>query len=364
MNSPRRVDVLVIGLGPAGASAALAAAEAGLEVLAVERRAVIGLPVQCAEYIPLTIAHHAQREGIRRQAVASMKSWLQHSEPVHTQVPGLMIDRGRFDQSLAAAAQQAGAELWTATRLLALSSQRNEASLSDGNRQQAVAYDYLVAADGPRSRVARELGLAALETIYSYQISVPLLQAMQETEVWHDARFPGGYAWLFPRGEEANLGVAGFATEAGRLKTGLQALHGQLMAAGRLGARVLRCTGGAIPVGGVREPLVVGRHLFVGDAAGLCHPITGAGIATAVDSGFAAGEAIAAHRLSGEQEALLEYGGEITERYGASLAHAADRRRWLWAQWRAGRYQGRDTPRRGWIACDEYFDKGNYVGGR
>ena len=50
------VDVLVIGLGPAGSAAAIAAASAGLSVLAIERKQQIGVPVQCAEYIPLPIA--------------------------------------------------------------------------------------------------------------------------------------------------------------------------------------------------------------------------------------------------------------------------------------------------------------------
>jgi digeranylgeranylglycerophospholipid reductase len=50
-----RVDVLVLGLGPAGARAAAAAARAGARVLAVDRKASAGLPVQCAEFVPALI---------------------------------------------------------------------------------------------------------------------------------------------------------------------------------------------------------------------------------------------------------------------------------------------------------------------
>jgi len=357
MNAPRRVDVLVIGLGPAGASAARVAAEHGLKVVAVERRPQIGLPIQCAEYIPLTIARHANRQGIRQQSVKRMVSWLEPSQAIMTEVPGLMIDRGRFDQALAAAAAQAGAEIYTGTRLLALQARRGRARLGRGTRRESLEYDYLVAADGPRSTVARQLGMAPLESIYGYQISVPLRQAMQDTEVWLDARFPGGYAWLFPRGEEANLGAAGYGGEARSLRTGLHALHRQLVEEGRLGGCVLRRTGGPIPVAGLRESLLLGRHLFVGDAAGLCHPVTGAGIASAVDSGIAAGEAIAAHRLSGDPLALEEYQLEMVERYGPSLGHAADRRRELQAHWQAGHHYDEDKLRRSWIACRDYFDR-------
>jgi geranylgeranyl reductase family protein len=360
MNATHHAELLVVGLGPAGASAARVAAELGVQVLAVERREVIGLPVQCAEYIPLTIARHARGSGIRQQAVGSMKSWLDRSESVQTEVPGLMIDRGRFDQSLAEAAQRAGAELATATRLLGLDPENRRATLSRRGREYRVSYDYLVAADGPRSRVARALGLPGLEAIYGYQYRLPLLRPMPHTEVWHDGRFPGGYAWLFPRGGEVNLGVGGDGDQVARLRSGLEALRGELVRAGRVGERVLSATGGPIPVAGLRAPLVVGRHLFVGDAAGFCHPITGAGIASAVDSGCAAGEAIARHRLAGEEQALQEYQTEMRERYGASLRHAVERRRWLREQWQAGRYDT-NTLRRGWIACPEYFERSAQV---
>jgi len=48
-------DVLIAGLGPAGGAAALAAAQGGLSVAVVERRQEIGIPVQCAEWIPLQL---------------------------------------------------------------------------------------------------------------------------------------------------------------------------------------------------------------------------------------------------------------------------------------------------------------------
>ena len=57
------VDVLVIGLGPAGGAAATAAARAGLSVLAVDRRKEVGVPVQCAEFIPLPMGRYAQADG-------------------------------------------------------------------------------------------------------------------------------------------------------------------------------------------------------------------------------------------------------------------------------------------------------------
>ena len=52
-------DVLVVGLGPAGGAAAAAAAKLGLRVVGVEKKRVVGVPVQCAEFIPLPLGRHA-----------------------------------------------------------------------------------------------------------------------------------------------------------------------------------------------------------------------------------------------------------------------------------------------------------------
>lgn len=76
MESRQQVNVLIVGLGPAGGAAALAAAQAGLRVAAVERKKEIGVPVQCAEFIPLPLARHAQAEGVLQQRIQGMVSHL------------------------------------------------------------------------------------------------------------------------------------------------------------------------------------------------------------------------------------------------------------------------------------------------
>ncbi|MEJ5211656.1 MAG: hypothetical protein WHV61_09535, partial [Burkholderiales bacterium] len=116
---------------------------------------------------------------------------------------------------------------------------------------------------------------------------------------------------------------------------------------------ILRRTGGAIPVGGLRARLAVGRVLFAGDAAGLTHPVTGAGIAAAVISGERAGAA-AADWLAGRTRALEDYEAELRDTFGVSLARAVTRRRGLWQAARRGDAEFR----RGWTAFPEYFRDG------
>lgn len=352
------VDVLVVGLGPGGGSAARIAAEGGARVLAVDRRAVVGEPVQCAEFIPLPMGRHARDASVYCQPITGMTTYLPSGMGHDSDFPGIMIHRGAFDRAIARRAEQAGAGLWTGATLVGLDPAARLARIRRGKETHCITYRVLVAADGPHSPVAAHLGLPALATVQTRQYTVPLLKAHQETDIWLSGDYPGGYAWLFPKGKEANLGLGIDKRLAPDLKVPLDALHRTLVREGRVGPEILRRTGGAIPVGGMREALVHGTVLFVGDAAGLTHPITGGGIAPAVISGERAGAAALAC-LRGEDSALTDYEEEIRDLYQPGLDRAVIRRRELIAAWQASALDQDAPHRRGWIAFPEYLQAAN-----
>jgi digeranylgeranylglycerophospholipid reductase len=347
-------DVLVVGLGPGGAAAAATAARAGLAVVAIDRRAEIGVPVQCAEFIPLPLSRHAQRAGVLIQRILGMTSTLPSGTREQTDFPGLMIDRAAFDRALADAACVAGATLRRATTFAGLEPDAAIARLRNDGGAHRVRFRALIAADGPRSRVAAALGVPGLETVETRQYSVPLLAPSSVTDVWLAPEYPGGYAWLFPKGATANLGLGMDARLERDLKGPLDRLHGALVAGGRLGPEILRRTGGPIPVGGMRSSLVERNVAFVGDAAGLTHPITGAGIAAAVISGESAGQA-AARYCAGDPGAWRAYEEEMRDQFEASLERAVARRRWLIDSWKHRAARADRVQRRGWIAFPDYF---------
>ncbi len=354
MSARLSADLLVVGLGPAGASAALAAARGGLRVVAVDRRREAGLPVQCAEFVPGPLLGHVTGlPAAIRQPISAMHTMLAGEPPHVTEdFRGQMIDRAQFDQALVAAAQAAGATLLFGACVKALTD--DGLLLQDGRWLDAPV---LIGADGPRSIIGRAMGSCNDALVETRQISVALHSAHAATDIFLSPAYRGGYAWLFPKGEIAHIGLGVEPALRHRLKPLLEALHADLVAAGRVGAEVLQLTGGAIPVGGLLRcvGMVPGRNvLLAGDAAGLTNPVTGAGIAAAVQSGRMAGEA-AVQLAGGRLEAAQEYAAELDDIFGVSLARAVQRRRELLAQSSDERFPLRRDWRRGWIAYPEYW---------
>ena len=352
-SSQHKVDVLVVGLGPGGGSAAWQAARAGLRVLGIDKKRQVGLPVQCAEFIPLPLGRYADRP-VRVQNITGMKSYLPSGSVAQTDFPGLMIDRQAFDAAFAAKARAAGAELLINTRLRSLYIDEQVALLETPAGSSEVHYELLIAADGPHSPCARLLGWPEQPTVNTRQYTVPLKRAYSDTDIWLSDAYPGGYAWLFPKGKVANIGLGADKNFTHDLKQPLDELHRQLHEQGLVGEEILARTGGAIPVGGLRERLSEKRIVFVGDAAGLTHPITGAGISAAVISGERAGQA-AVDLLAGDQDALADYEEDIRDQFEQTLQRAVARRQWLRQHWRTPRAQQDEIQRRGWIAFEEYF---------
>ena len=344
------VDVLVLGLGPAGASAAAQAARLGRTVMAIERKQVAGKPVQCAEFVPAMISVDvADLAASVQQRIASMTTFVERDAPdIQANFSGHMLDRAAFDASLVEQAVLAGAQC-----ALGVSARRilpeGVVSLSDG---RAIAPRIIIGADGPCSVVGRAIGQINTALVETRQITVPLNNAHEATDIFLSADIPGGYGWLFPKGNVANLGAGVDPANKHQLKAIVARLHESLTRSGQVGAAILSLTGGLIPVGGMLQPwgtFAKTLVLLAGDAAGLTNPVTGAGISAAVYSGRLAGQAASA-TLAGNTSAHLDYQEELENVFGAALARAKRRREAL-----AAKRPDRDALRRGWIAYPQYW---------
>jgi geranylgeranyl reductase family protein len=351
----KTADVLVVGLGPAGSRAAAAAAAAGLDVVAIERRKLAGAPVQCAEFVPAMIEREISGlAAVTAQPVRRMLTFTEDEPPEETpDFAGRMIDRAGFDRMLAEQAVARGAACVYGTSL-----RRIEASgvfhLSNGD---AYRPRVVVGADGPCSRIGAAIGQVNDQLVDTRQITVPLAHAHDATDIFLRAEYRGGYGWLFPKGGFANLGVGVSLTERRRLKPLLAALHAELAAEGRIGRTPSWLTGGLIPVGGrLRCTGAIGAAavLLAGDAAGLTNPVTGAGIAAAVQSGTLAGRAAAAW-LGGDTQAFDDYEEELADVFDVALSRAHRRRGEVLAHYTNGGRPRTHALRAGWIASPHYW---------
>ena len=346
-------DVLVIGAGPAGGAAAQAAAAQGVRVHVLERRRQVGVPVQCAEYIPALLRGRVEMDpAVIAQPVKGMITHLPDGSTRTTAAPGYIIHRDRFDQALAARAVSAGARLHLETRALDYSGGSVLAKTSNG---EPLTFNprVIVGADGPRGRTAQWADRPRPNLLPAAQYRMRLVKPLDHTEVFFDPEIKAGYVWLFPKGREANVGVGcRRMTGAPGLRRLLDRWVERLTAGNKVTGDPLGSTCGWIPVG---PPLPAGREniLLAGDAAGQTHPITGAGIFAAVTCGWMAGKWAARSIVENDPGLLREYECEWRELLGDTLQRAYSRRARLESQW----HRFDEIIRSGWIAFREYYDE-------
>jgi geranylgeranyl reductase family protein len=291
-------DVLVVGAGPAGSSAAIHLARGGARVLLADRarfprdkpcgggltgRAVRHLPCDVSPVVEHVVDRFVLRVGYRGRFARSSEAPLI-----------LMTQRRRLDLHLAEQAAAAGAEFRDGVRVGGLALGEDGLTADVGGSPVRAAY--VIGADGANGQVARAAGLGdGIVTGVALEANVAwgdLDRSPYAGTAWVELGVVGGgYGWVFPKGDHANLGVGGWHEEGPRLRAHLERLareHG-------VDPRRLRDhRGHRLPMRRLGAPAARGRALLVGDAAGLVDPLSGDGIYEAfVSAGLAAGAVLA-----------------------------------------------------------------------
>lgn len=351
-------DILIIGAGPAGSSAALKAAQEGARVILIEQKKEIGVPVQCAEYIPVQLTTNiGLRDDLLVQEIHFMRTHLPNGEVKETESIGYIIDRDRFDQHLAEMAEKSGAVIKKGCKAEGFNN--NIVEIVEGNKRYAIEAKIIIGADGPKSTVGRWIGAENKEFVSAKQYIMPLRFKMDYTEVYFRDYIHGGYGWVFPKGNKANVGIGVDTSFDSEPSEALDRFVDELFKLGKIEKKILDSTGGLIPVSGI-----VGTRkeniLLCGDAAGQCNPITGAGISNAVLCGSLAGEIAAKAVIDDNLDILLEYDEAIDELVAHSINHAVEKRRHLQQHW------GKDTLsealKKCWIAFEGYYGENKHGG--
>ncbi|HKK23723.1 MAG TPA: geranylgeranyl diphosphate reductase [Pseudohaliea sp.] len=316
MQDTEHFDVVVVGGGPAGATAATDLARAGRSVLLLERAFRIK---PCGGAIPPRLIEDfaiPQHLLVARISAARMVSPANErvDMPVGDTYVG-MVDRDVFDPWLRQRAADAGATVRTATfkDLEYLDDGTVRLTYLDkdtvGEKRQVVARA-VIGADGARSRVAARCvpGGDKVRTVFAYHEIVESPAANdgadfdpKRCDVWYQGRLsPDFYAWVFPHGDKTSIGV-GSEQKGFSAPDSVAKLRADV---GLTDARTVRREGAPIPL----KPLKRwddGRNvLLAGDAAGVVAPASGEGIYYAMVGGRLAGEAVAAFLETGDARAL------------------------------------------------------------
>lgn len=300
-------DVVVVGGGPSGATAAEDLARSGLSVALLDRE---GRIKPCGGAIPpRLIADFAIPEDllVARIRTARMVSptGRRVDIPIEDGFVG-MVDREDFDAFLRRRAGQAGAELHTGTYQRIVRDADGPVVVyrdRETGAQKSLAARVVIGADGARSRVARDEvpGGDRIPYVIAYHEIIAAPGAVGDyhpdrCDVVYDGRIsPDFYGWVFPHGDRASVGM-GSMVKGFDLKKATADLR---QASGLSACDTIRREGAPIPL----KPLDRwdnGRDLVLaGDAAGVVAPSSGEGIYYAMVGGRVAATAAAAALASG-----------------------------------------------------------------
>jgi len=348
-------DIVIIGAGPAGSCAAQAAARRGAKVLLIDRRQRIGVPVQCAEFVPQWISRYASFSSTCiMQRVEKMVTHLPGRITYEMKSPGYMLDRSLFDKELAASAILSGARISIGTRAVDLSPEG--LVVERGSKMETIPSKVFIGADGANSSIARFVGQPSLKTIVALQYEVVLSEPQNHVDVYFHQDYEGGYGWFFPKGKTANAGVGVVSSKAPRLPDLLAHFLDSLRGSKKLqGVQIVSKTGGLIPCESYQKDLFK-NVLLIGDAAGHAHPITGAGIFNAVLGGEIAGRIAAEAIERGDLRYLENYETEWRETFGKFLSYGTFKRRFLEDHWDKPGVDFEELVRKTWVGFKEYYE--------
>ena len=307
------VDVAVVGAGPAGSTTAREAASRGASVLLLDRAKFPrdkpcggGVTIRCANLLPFSIDPVVEdvitgarlKIGNGREVTRDSKRPLTY-----------MTQRRRLDAFLVEQAQAVGAEFRDGEAVTTVERRPDRTYTVQTKGGTTVHARVVIGADGANGVVGNRLGYeaaataaVALEGNVPYPDGVP--DRWRHRVALHFGDYPGGYGWVFPKGDHVNVGVGGWKDTRGVNVRDMLAHVCDVY--GFEVSDLTNLRGHHLPMQRRGMLMAAAGSAVVGDAAGLVDPLSGEGIYAALASGTAIGPVIEDY-LAGRVASLAGY---------------------------------------------------------
>lgn len=317
-------DCIIVGAGPAGATAAYHLAKRGHRVLLLEKSALPrykpcggGVCPQVAQWFDYDF------EPVISQKVTQVRYTFRLKDEVITELadPIWMVRRDEFDHYMVKQAQRQGAELRDSTKAIGI--EQHPDSWQVNTSGSPVVGKYLIAADGGRGPMARWLGFKQRKTTLGGAIETEPRLPVSDGHIVHFefGLLKNGYVWNFPKADGYSLGSGIFAKAPRKGKDLIRPLADYSQ---QFGVDIDQTAKHGHPVclWSGDQTLHTDRALLAGEAACVVDPFTAEGIRPSIFSGLQA--ALSIHQsLAGEPDALPRYTHTMQQEWGSDMRWAA-----------------------------------------
>ena len=291
------VDVIVIGSGPAGSSAAYELARSGIKVLVVEKEKLPryktcggGVVYRAARLLPFSIVE-SKNKSFNSAEINDHESKL-HFNVKRNKPIVEMIMRADFDYHILSRAVEEGAEVKDGMEVKKIFNLENEVELIINEKSYHTKF--VIAADGATGIATKSLGLVNKLKVPALECEIfghSLFERFKDSVRFDYGIVPHGYAWVFPKAAHLSVGIA-VMKKSGTSLHNLLSKYLRALNINQEEIEEMDKHGFMIPLYSGKNKLSSGRVLIVGDALGLADPITAEGISYAIESGQLAARAI------------------------------------------------------------------------